>query len=60
MEDEALLEADFDRIIQSYLENVAPEGEAYLFIDEIQNRERWEFWIKTQYDLRKFKQMNTV
>lgn len=57
MEDEALLEADFDKLIESYLENVAPKGDIYLFIDEIQNREKWEFWIKTQYDLKKFKQI---
>ena len=57
MEDEALLEADFDKLVSIYLENIAPEGDIYLFIDEIQNRERWEFWVKTQYDLKKFKQI---
>ncbi|MBU1199584.1 MAG: ATP-binding protein [Nanoarchaeota archaeon] len=57
MEDEALLEADFDKIIESYFENVFPEGGIYLFIDEIQHRNKWEFWVKTQYDLKKFKQI---
>ncbi len=57
MEDGALLESDFDSIIGSYLENVDPKGDIYLFIDEIQNREKWEFWVKTQYDLKKFKQI---
>jgi len=57
MEDEALLEADFDKIIEAYLENIAVKGDIYLFIDEIQNRKKWEFWVKTQYDLKKFKQI---
>lgn len=57
MEDEALLNANFDKITESYMENIDPKGDIYLFIDEIQNREKWEFWIKTQYDLKKFKQI---
>lgn len=56
-EDENLLSLDFDKIIEAYLENLDVKGDIYLFLDEIQERKKWEYWVKKQYDLRKFRQI---
>ena len=30
---------------------------AYLFLDEVQEKDGWELWVKKQYDLKKYKQI---
>ena len=40
-----------DRIFAEYIELHAPEGRKYIFLDEIQNIEGWEQWVKKFYDL---------
>ena len=40
-----------DRIFNEYIELHAPKGRKYLFLDEIQNIENWEQWVKKYYDL---------
>ena len=55
LEDDILSATELDKIIEVYIEHVKPEKLGYLFVDEIQNREKWEFWIKKQHDLKKFK-----
>jgi uncharacterized protein len=40
-----------DRIFDEYIELHAPIGRKYLFLDEIQNIENWEQWVKKFYDL---------
>ncbi|MCC4771373.1 AAA family ATPase [Methanosarcina sp. DH2] len=40
-----------DRIFDEYIELHAPKGRKYLFLDEIQNIENWEQWVKKFYDL---------
>ncbi len=40
-----------DRIFNEYIELHAPKGRKYLFLDEIQNIENWEQWVKKFYDL---------
>ncbi len=56
-EDESLMDLDFDKIIELYLQNTGIKKDIYLFLDEIQYRKKWEFWLKKQYDLKKFKQI---
>jgi len=40
-----------DRIFESYIEINNPTGQKYIFLDEIQNIENWETWLKKYYDL---------
>lgn len=40
-----------DRLFNEYIELHLPKGRKYLFLDEIQNIEGWERWIKKFYDL---------
>ena len=42
-----------DEIYEAYLEFVAPKGEVYVFLDEVQLAERWEKWVRTMHELRK-------
>ncbi len=47
--------APFDEIIKS-IEKINPEVN-YIFLDEIQQKEGWERWMRTLYDTNKFKQL---
>ncbi|TFG42996.1 MAG: ATP-binding protein [Bacteroidia bacterium] len=40
-----------DSIIENYIEINNPAGRKYIFLDEIQNIEHWEKWVKKYYDL---------
>ena len=40
-----------DRIFENYIELNNPAGKKYIFLDEIQNIENWEMWLKKYYDL---------
>lgn len=40
-----------DRIFENYIEINNPAGQKYIFLDEIQNIENWEMWLKKYYDL---------
>ncbi len=44
-----------DEIMDQYFKLMEPEGNLYIFFDEIQNIPKWEIWIKYQYDLHKGK-----
>ncbi|NYZ77460.1 ATP-binding protein [Candidatus Micrarchaeota archaeon] len=37
--------------LEAYRQHVNPEGECYLFLDEVQTVEGWERWARTAYDL---------
>ncbi|MFA5247017.1 MAG: ATP-binding protein [Candidatus Micrarchaeia archaeon] len=41
-----------DDIYNTYRERVYPKGKAYIFLDEVQNIEGWEKWLRTRYDQR--------
>ena len=41
---------DLEKIFDTYLELSSPDKKIYFFIDEIQNIEFWEKWIKSKYD----------
>jgi hypothetical protein len=40
-----------DNIFENYVEINNPTGRKYIFLDEIQNIENWEKWLKKYYDL---------
>ncbi len=40
-----------ESILKVYKNRLNPKGKIYFFIDEIQNIENWEKWIRTYYDL---------
>ncbi len=42
-----------DPLYDTFLKLKQPEGKHYLFLDEIQNLNQWEKWIKYQYDQNK-------
>jgi len=44
-----------DRIFDTYRETINPDGEVYLFLDEVQQVARWEKWVRTAHDLNKAK-----
>ncbi len=45
-----------DEIIETYQEHISNE-KPYLFLDEIQNVEAWEKWVRTKYELKKMKKI---
>jgi len=44
-----------DEIFSTYKEFLAPKGEFYLFLDEIQEIEQWEKWVRMMHELKKAK-----
>jgi predicted AAA+ superfamily ATPase len=42
-------------IFTTYRENINPDGEVYLFLDEVQNIFGWEKWVYTLYELNQAK-----
>jgi predicted AAA+ superfamily ATPase len=41
-----------DHVYRTFLELHNPPNRHYLFLDEVQNVDEWERWVKTQYDLK--------
>jgi uncharacterized protein len=44
-----------DRLFETYLEFLKPQGEIYVFLDEIQEVQEWEKWVRSMHELRKAK-----
>ena len=42
-----------DKIMDIYINNIAPVGELYIFLDEIQYAKDWNNWLKVFYDQNK-------
>jgi uncharacterized protein len=42
-------------LLNNYLELNNPKGKIYVFLDEIQNIDFWEKWVKKEYDLKEDK-----
>jgi hypothetical protein len=42
-----------DMIFDAYRENINPEGDVYLFLDEVQYVDGWEKWVRTAHELKK-------
>lgn len=40
-------------IVDTYIEFMRPDGAPYLFLDEIQEVEGWEKWVRTAHELKK-------
>lgn len=53
LEDPTFEEATLEQIYQGYEALMMPGDEQYLFLDEVQNKEGWEKWVKKMYDSRK-------
>lgn len=43
------------QLYETYLEFLAPKGPSYLFLDEIQEIDGWEKWVRAMHELRKAK-----
>jgi len=58
LEEPEFLEYNLDEIVQEYIKITNKDTrKCYLFLDEIQNKEKWEKWLKREYDLKAFKQI---
>lgn len=44
-----------DRIYSTYRDNVFPEGQAYLFLDEVQRVPEWERWVRSRNESEQIK-----
>lgn len=44
---------DLDLIYETYLEALNPKGKPYIFLDEIQEVDDWEKWVRTAHELDK-------
>jgi len=43
------------KIYETYLESLNPDGKPYIFLDEIQEVKDWEKWVRMMHELRKAK-----
>ncbi|MDG6220472.1 MAG: ATP-binding protein [Candidatus Thermoplasmatota archaeon] len=50
LDDPTFKEATLQDIYQAYEELMTPVEKKYLFLDEVQNMEGWEKWVKKMYD----------
>lgn len=41
------------KIYETYLESLNPCGPVYIFLDEIQEIDKWEKWVRTMHELKK-------
>jgi len=51
-EDAALAHYSPEEIYESYLSELNPSFDNFVFIDEVQRKEGWESWIRKKYDLK--------
>ena len=51
LEDNKLSKDSLEDIYETYRENLNPDKKAYVFLDEVHRRDRWESWIRRLYDL---------
>ena len=42
-----------ERLYETYLEFLAPKGQVYLFLDEVQEVDGWERWVRYMHELKK-------
>jgi len=52
LEDQKLIKDSLDDIYTCYRENVNIDKKAYIFLDEVHRKDRWESWIRKKYDLK--------
>lgn len=51
-EDEALSEVPIEEIYSEYRQKINPEKKAFIFLDEVQKKQKWELWLRKKYDLK--------
>lgn len=51
LEDNKLAKDSLDDVYDTYRETLNPDKKAYIFLDEIHRRDKWESWIRRHYDL---------
>ena len=51
LEDAKLAKDSLEDIYQTYRQGINPDKKAYIFLDEIHRKEKWESWIRGHYDL---------
>lgn len=51
LEDNKLANHSLDEIFDSYRSEINPKEKAFVFLDEIHRREKWETWVRKKYDL---------
>ncbi len=52
LEDKKLIKNSLEEIYDSYRENINLKEKAYIFLDEIHKKDKWELWIRKKYDLK--------
>jgi len=52
LEDKKLEKFSLEEIYLNYRENINPDKQAYIFLDEIHKKKEWEYWIRKKYDLK--------
>ena len=52
LEDKKLIKNSLEEIYDSYRENINLNEKAYIFLDEIHKKDKWELWIRKKYDLK--------
>lgn len=52
LDDESLIETSLETIYLTYRKNKNPNDKVYFFIDEVQEKENWEKFLKKKYDMR--------
>jgi len=51
-EDEALNEVPLEEIYSEYKQKINPGKKAFIFLDEVQKKQKWELWLRKKYDLK--------
>jgi len=50
-EDEALSDLPIEEAYSEYRQKINPEKKAFIFLDEVQKKQKWELWLRKKYDL---------
>ncbi len=50
LEDTKIVNDTLEAIYESYKISINPDKKAFIFLDEIHKREKWEYWIRNLYD----------
>lgn len=50
LEDKQLTKDTIEDIYETYRQNINPDKKTYIFFDEIHRKDKWELWIRKQYD----------
>lgn len=50
LEDKKFADDSLDQLYLSYRQQLNPEKQSYIFLDEIHKKEGWEAWVRKKYD----------